>query len=110
MKNTNNDIWDEITKLKEKIIVTLTNNKINRIIEVNDNYLSRLSSNNKTSKISKSEVLNIIDFIKKEKNANRIQILNANHMRRNSSIIIAILATIDSHFTYDKFQKTISLK
>jgi hypothetical protein len=103
----NNSIWDSILTLQGQSIYTLTKNKHNKIVKVDNYGLSRISSNNKISKINKEEIMRIVDFVISRNGATRKEIFDFNDRRRNSSIIIALLSQLDT-FIYD--EKTMKIK
>jgi hypothetical protein len=103
-------IWDEIENLEGKTIYTLTDNKKNLIKEVTREYITRVSSNNKVSKISKIFFDNVItELYNSESGMTRTQIYLLNNRNRSSSLLIAILSNVNNFFYYDKELKSIKL-
>jgi hypothetical protein len=102
--------WNKIRKLQGKDIFTLELSKMNKIEQVSNDFLVRISSTNKRSKVYKWEFEKILNFLVVNKSASRIAIFNFNNRRRNSSVIIAILSYLVDDFTYDSINKELKIK
>ncbi len=85
-------LWtDHIIPLKGKAIFTAKKNKKNTIDEITNDYLIRISSNNRKSpKIPKALFADVYEKLRKEEVITREQI-NSDYQGRRSSIVAVVL-------------------
>jgi len=103
-----NEIWTKlIIPLKGQEILTKTHKKGNFIVEVNENYLERISSNNKKSKIKYEVFEVIISRFLENKSITRNEI-NQNYRNLVSSVIFSFLSTFP-YVAYNDEQKMLIL-